>query len=81
MYKYLLQRMLATHYAAKSKFVNFNEKYRSEVTFWEKLQASLKPRLPRDLIVSEELTEQNQIQMQALAHFWTFLKSLLAVES
>lgn len=48
------------------------------ITYWEKLQGSLKPNLPRDLQSSDgQSVAQAQVQEQALAHFWAFLRGLL----
>lgn len=50
----------------------------SGITYWEKLQGSLKPNLPRDLQSSDgQSVAQAQVQEQALAHFWAFLRGLL----
>ena len=48
------------------------------VTFWDKLQASLKPNLPRDLQMTDgQSMAQMTVQQQALTHFWAFLRGLL----
>lgn len=49
-------------------------------SYWDKLQVSLKPNLPRDL-QSQGGQSQGQaaVQEQALSHFWDFLKGLLLV--
>ena len=47
-------------------------------SYWDKLQVSLKPNLPRDLQAAEgQSAAQVQVQQQALAHFWAFVKGLL----
>lgn len=54
------------------------EENESGITYWEKLQGSLRPNLPRDLQSVEGQSEaQTQVQEQALAHFWAFLRGLL----
>ena len=77
------QRMLATHLASNDKFVKFNDLYRGTEhrTYWNKLQESLKTKLPRDLTELDGAASEQAIivQQQALMHFWTFLKSLLHV--
>lgn len=49
----------------------------SSVTYWAKLQASLTPNLPRDLQSHNGQREASQVQQQAIAHFWAFLRGLL----
>lgn len=56
----------------------FPEEKESGITYWEKLQGSLKPNLPRDLQSNDgQSAGQAQVQEQALAHFWAFLRGLL----
>lgn len=55
-----------------------NQEKESGITYWEKLQGSLKPNLPRDLQSNDgQSVAQSQVQEQALAHFWAFLRGLL----
>lgn len=54
------------------------EEKESGITYWEKLQGSLRPNLPRDLqSIEGQSAAQTQVQEQALAHFWAFLRGLL----
>lgn len=74
----LSQRLLAHFYAASHDFIRFNEPFKNNETFWQKLQISLKSKLPRDLLELEGQTpSQAQVQQQALSHFWAFIKGLL----
>ena len=75
--RFIPQRLLATSLVQHEKFVLFREEFRPDTTFWDKMHASLKDKLPRDLIEVHAQTMQNDIQQQALTHFWTFLKTLL----
>lgn len=63
--------------ASHQKFIKFREEFRFETSYWDKVYASLRDKLPRDLIENHAQTVQNDIQQQALTHFWTFLKTLL----
>ncbi|XP_053204278.1 MPN domain-containing protein-like [Panonychus citri] len=72
-------RLLAHYYIDGPDAIKFSDNYSTkEKTFWHKLQASLKPFLPRDLTTTVNQTPaQTQVQQQALSHFWAFLKGLL----
>lgn len=60
------------------EFPNHEKDEESGITYWEKLQGSLKPNLPRDLQSNDgQSLAQAQVQEQALAHFWAFLRGLL----
>lgn len=82
----LEMRLLAHYYMNSTDKIDFNNEYKKESseendqvkTFWDKLKYSIKPNLPSDLQVSNELTpHQANLQQQALLQFWTFLKGLL----
>ncbi|KAH9421635.1 hypothetical protein DERP_009039 [Dermatophagoides pteronyssinus] len=75
-------RVLAAHFAVHQKFIKFNDTYNGESTsYWNKLQESLKTKLPRDLVEQQSQAVQNDIQQQALMHFWSFLKNLLLIST
>ncbi|KAH7645009.1 mpn domain-containing protein-like protein 2 [Dermatophagoides farinae] len=75
-------RILAAHFAVHQKFIKFNDTFQGESTsYWNKLQESLKTKLPRDLVETQSQAVQNDIQQQALMHFWSFLKNLLLISS
>lgn len=86
-----LQRLLAHFYAGAPDLVDFTSPYPPIVegrtpstiyppgsTYWNKLQVSLRDKLPRDLQdVPDSGSEQAQVQQQALEHFWAFIKGLI----
>lgn len=86
----LEMRLLAHFYMDSEDKINFNDTYntavvkgeddeeKTVVTIWEKFKHSIKPNLPSDLQVSNDLTmHQANLQQQALLQFWTFLNGLL----
>lgn len=79
-YLFKKQRLLAHFYMDGVDAIHFKEQYKGDksITYWEKLQMSLQPNLPRDLQTMEGQTSaQSQVQQQALSHFWAFLKGLI----
>ncbi|RWS17346.1 MPN domain-containing protein-like protein [Dinothrombium tinctorium] len=76
----LEMRLLAHFYIESRDAVDFKAIFKGDITYWEKLQISLQPNLPRDLQLTEgQTTAQAQVQQQALSHFWAFLKGLILV--
>jgi len=82
----LEMRLLAHFYVDNDDKINFDEAYKDAkpnkdspvLTYWDKLKYSIKPNLPSDLQVSNDLTpHQSNLQKTALQQFWTFLKGLL----
>ncbi len=69
---------MAHFYSGSPDFIKFNTEFKSKETYWQKLQVSLKSKLPRDLLELEgQSISQSQVQQQALSHFWAFIKGLL----
>ncbi|XP_023227497.1 MPN domain-containing protein-like [Centruroides sculpturatus] len=69
-------RLLADFYRGAPDAINFSHNYcQNGITYWEKLRSSLSTKLPRDLQVSGN---QSIAQMQAVTHFWSFLKGLVS---
>lgn len=69
-------RLLADFYRSAPDAINFSHNYcQNGITYWEKLRSSLATKLPRDLQVSGN---QSIAQMQAVTHFWSFLKGLVS---
>lgn len=79
MFNFSLQRLLAHFYTGAKDFIDFNAAYnKKKESYWQKLQVSLKCKLPRDLqVVEGQSATQLQVQQQALSHFWAFIKGLL----
>jgi hypothetical protein len=76
----LEMRLLAHFYVEGVDAIKFEDEFKSNrsATYWEKLQESLTPNLPRDLqVVESQSLAAAQVQQQALSHFWSFLRGLL----
>ncbi|KAI1291908.1 MPN domain-containing protein [Halotydeus destructor] len=78
----LEMRLLAHFYVEGPDAIKFAEEFKENksalTSYWEKLQESLAPNLPRDLQVTDgQSLQAAQVQQQALTHFWAFLKGLL----
>ncbi|KAI7690921.1 MPN domain-containing protein [Sarcoptes scabiei] len=72
-------RIMASHFSSNKNFIKFNDDFDTDHSYWDKLKESLRSKLPRDLVEQQSQTVQNDIQQQALMHFWSFLKNLLLI--
>ncbi|XP_054716920.1 MPN domain-containing protein-like [Uloborus diversus] len=69
-------RLISEYYRSTGEALDFNSELSSQAggSHWEKLQTSLRTKLPRDLMVTGA---QSTAQAQAVTHFWDFLKESL----
>ncbi|CAL1269832.1 unnamed protein product [Larinioides sclopetarius] len=68
-------RLISEYYRSTGEALDFNANFSSGAgSYWEKLQSSLRTKLPRDLMVTGA---QSTAQAQAVTHFWDFLKGLI----
>ncbi|GFS30494.1 MPN domain-containing protein [Trichonephila inaurata madagascariensis] len=69
-------RLISEYYRSTGEALDFNNSFANQgsSTYWEKLQSSLRTKLPRDLMVTGA---QSTAQAQAVTHFWDFLKGLI----
>ncbi|KAF8773647.1 MPN domain-containing protein like [Argiope bruennichi] len=68
-------RLISEYYRSTGEALDFNANYSNGTgSYWEKLQSSLRTKLPRDLMVTGA---QSTAQAQAVTHFWDFLKGLI----
>ncbi|GFQ72333.1 MPN domain-containing protein [Trichonephila clavata] len=69
-------RLISEYYRSTGEALDFNTSFANQgsSTYWEKLQSSLRTKLPRDLMVTGA---QSTAQAQAVTHFWDFLKGLI----
>lgn len=69
-------RLISEYYRSTGEAIDFNAESppTTAATHWEKLQTSLRTKLPRDLMVTGA---QSTAQAQAVTHFWDFLKGLI----
>ncbi|GFT58210.1 MPN domain-containing protein [Nephila pilipes] len=69
-------RLISEYYRSTGEALDFNNCFANQGsgTYWEKLQSSLRTKLPRDLMVTGA---QSTAQAQAVTHFWDFLKGLI----
>ncbi|GIY22590.1 hypothetical protein CEXT_436601 [Caerostris extrusa] len=71
-------RLISEYYRSTGEALDFNSSFSTgSGTFWEKLQSSLRTKLPRDLMVTGT---QSTAQAQAVTHFWDFLKGLIMMD-
>ncbi|GFT14351.1 MPN domain-containing protein [Trichonephila clavipes] len=70
------ERLISEYYRSTGEALDFNNSFANQgtSTYWEKLQSSLRTKLPRDLMVTGA---QSTAQAQAVTHFWDFLKGLI----
>ncbi|XP_015910792.1 MPN domain-containing protein isoform X4 [Parasteatoda tepidariorum] len=70
-------RLISEYYRSTGEAIDFNVDLgtpQAGGSHWEKLQSSLRTKLPRDLMVTGA---QSTAQAQAVTHFWDFLKGLI----
>ncbi|KFM78376.1 hypothetical protein X975_20977, partial [Stegodyphus mimosarum] len=67
-------RLISEYYRSTGEAIDFNADLAGSGSYWEKLQTSLRTKLPRDLMVTGA---QSTAQAQAVTHFWDFLKGLI----
>ena len=74
-----MQRLISEYYRSTGEAIDFNAEVQAPGggTYWEKLQTSLRTKLPRDLMVTGA---QSTAQAQAVTHFWDFLKGLIMTQ-